>query len=904
MSSGAKWWKFDFHTHTPASNDYGKGKDHEELKKLTPEEWLLAHMKAEIDCVAVTDHNSGHWIDVLNATLKRMEQEKTDGYRPLYLFPGVEISVHGGIHLLAIFDLESKGEQITQLLGLSDYHGKYGETEECTKKTFSEVVDCIHKLNGIAIPAHVDQPCGLFKDCEGITLKQNLKSSGILAMQICNADYEKPAIYQELKLNFSEVGGSDSHHPEQIGKCFTWVKMEKPNLEALKLALHDGEDAILHSLKFTGEPNNIRKRYYIKNIEIKKASKAGRGKDPLQLNFSPWFSTIIGGRGSGKSSVLEFLRLVLNKELELPLSLQTQFEEFSKVSTSRGQTGMLLDDTEIRVEIVKDGREIALVWRKGKITEHVKNIEGNWEDFGESSDISQRFPIRLYSQKQLYELTRNPNELLQMIDKQFDKDKWLKERKNLESQWLTARRENRDLNNKLKYQKGLELNLKDTEAKLKLFEELGHIEILKDFQNISSVDESLELIKENIQSQVKDSNEINKKLGSISLPHIVQNTIDDGSREIITSKLSEWSSLINDLNTLLEKMNTFEKEFESTLIGIPWEVNKQPKLKKYEELIEKLSEAGETDPKAYTNLLIQKQEIKKELSTLEDIKINVGKQKDKISSIYTKITEHEVELRAMRKKVITKWNLKNDDLRIKLSEMDDSILAESNFRKLIRKEGITFARDICERNDMDDLKKGFIFDLYNMEPKNIWKSRMEAIKGLVNASPNYSKKFNDHIASLKESSPEDLDKLYIWFPEDLVSLNLRINGKEENIEVGSAGQRTAAMLSLLLSIDDTPLIIDQPEDDLDTRRITDLVVKGLRKLKNKQQIIVVTHNPNIPVNGSAEMIIHLNFARGMIQVKSSGALQEKEVRKAVCDVMEGGSEALNNRYFRIFKALE
>lgn len=63
---GARWWKFDFHSHTPASNDYGKGINQDQHKKITPKEWLLSFMRAEIDCVAITDHNSGGWIDLLS----------------------------------------------------------------------------------------------------------------------------------------------------------------------------------------------------------------------------------------------------------------------------------------------------------------------------------------------------------------------------------------------------------------------------------------------------------------------------------------------------------------------------------------------------------------------------------------------------------------------------------------------------------------------------------------------------------------------------------------------------------------------------------------------------------------------------------------------------------------------
>jgi ABC-type lipoprotein export system ATPase subunit len=108
----------------------------------------------------------------------------------------------------------------------------------------------------------------------------------------------------------------------------------------------------------------------------------------------------------------------------------------------------------------------------------------------------------------------------------------------------------------------------------------------------------------------------------------------------------------------------------------------------------------------------------------------------------------------------------------------------------------------------------------------------------------------------------------------------------------------------MLLLDDSPIIIDQPEEDLDTKRISDVVVTGIRDFKEKQQIIIVTHNPNIPVNGAAENIIQMKFAGGQILTSTSGALQRNEIRQAICDVMEGGKEALDKRYFRISRALE
>jgi hypothetical protein len=94
---GARWWKFGFHTHTPASKDTAAwqaaiGTPHE----LTPQTWLCKYIAAGIDCVAVIDHNTGEWIDKLKAAYSEMKREAdagapTVGFRELHLYPGVEI---------------------------------------------------------------------------------------------------------------------------------------------------------------------------------------------------------------------------------------------------------------------------------------------------------------------------------------------------------------------------------------------------------------------------------------------------------------------------------------------------------------------------------------------------------------------------------------------------------------------------------------------------------------------------------------------------------------------------------------------------------------------------------------------------------------------------------------------
>ena len=132
---------------------------------------------------------------------------------------------------------------------------------------------------------------------------------------------------------------------------------------------------------------------------------------------------------------------------------------------------------------------------------------------------------------------------------------------------------------------------------------------------------------------------------------------------------------------------------------------------------------------------------------------------------------------------------------------------------------------------------------------------------------------------------------------DAYVLELRLDdGSYRPLEELSGGQRVSVLLSLLLeTADDRPLVIDQPEDELDNRFLWETILPALKKLKGRRQIIVATHNPNIVVNGDADMVIQLEATaqRGYIAV--AGAIEEPEVRDAIVRTVDGGDEAFRLR---------
>jgi hypothetical protein len=111
----------------------------------------------------------------------------------------------------------------------------------------------------------------------------------------------------------------------------------------------------------------------------------------------------------------------------------------------------------------------------------------------------------------------------------------------------------------------------------------------------------------------------------------------------------------------------------------------------------------------------------------------------------------------------------------------------------------------------------------------------------------------------------------------------------------SEGQRNTVLLNLMLARGEGPIVIDQPEDELDSSFIYRTLVRDLRAAKSKRQLIVATHNANLPVNADAEQIYALEARDGRGKPRAQGGLDRKGVAEAVLDIMEGSEQAFKQR---------
>ena len=926
---GARWWKFDFHTHTPASEDYGKGPEQASLKQITPREWLLGFMRAGVDCVAITDHNSGEWIDDLKKALHEMSQESPLDFRPLYLFPGAEITANGGIHILAVLDDAKGSADVSTLLGAVGYHGVRGASDVAANSASIEVVKAISDAGGIPILAHVDGPSGAW-ELAGNTLASLLTLDNLFAMEVVDPGKTKPPLYYQNKLTWAEILGSDSHHPHgQAGPRFpgshyTWVKMSKPSLKGLRLALLDGGGFSIR--RSDDDPESFGPfappEHCIEAIEIKDAQYMGRGKS-ARFEFNPWLNALVGGRGTGKSTVIHAMRLAAGRERELenleeysePL---LTFKRFERVPKDRTDKGGLTKSTNIEWTMMRSGVRHRLYWRQDG---RDKTVE---EDVGEAkwqpSPITpEHFPVRMFSQGQIAALAgEDQRALLQVIDEAAGVATLQKDLEEARTEFYTVKARIRELEKKLDRRSDLTVEQRDVEHKLKRFEEMGHTIILTAYRRRNRQRTEANRQFETAEAAVGRIERAAEALQPEDLPDGLFNEISEEDRQvtaIMAALAIAVRTAAQDLRHVAERLRGSIEMQREELAGSEWQVAVESAANGYEALIETLRKEGVTDPSEYGRLVQERQRLDGELVRLDSVQEERDRLVEQSRSLLENVTEARRAVSHGRDRFLEKTLAHNEFVRIRsLKYGDDPRVIERSLRETLEAPD-HFEGDILVMEE-DQPVKGCVAELLDKLPEDSARRSLEMEEriGLIKrrihdagtGKSGFGGHFNNHLEAKYKKSPDVFDKVQTWFPEDglLVEYSRRGDGTDfRPIVQASAGQRSAAMLAFLLAYGDEPLVLDQPEDDLDNHLIYDLIVRQMRENKLRRQIIVVTHNPNIVVNGDAEMLHALDFRGGQCVVAQSGSLQEEAMREEICRIMEGGREAFERRYRRLGKEL-
>lgn len=920
---GSRWWKFDFHTHTPASRDTDAwqraiGTPDE----VTPDKWLLKYMDAGLDCVAVTDHNSGDWIDRLKTAYEQMklqadQNEAPGGFRELTLFPGVEVSINGGFHLLAIFDSSASTRTITDLLAAVGYQGTDGDSDGVTRKSAVEVVQAVLDAGGIPIPAHSDQDKGLLRvnadtrECalDANTVRQVMDVEDLLAVEWVDKTLPSPECVKREVARLARVLGSDCHSFQGNGvpgSRYTWIKMASPTLEGLRLALLDGNGiSVRRSDEGLFEPFKT-PAHFVTGIEIESARFMGNGT-PERLAFSPYYNALIGGRGTGKSTVVHAFRLAYRRDEDLRrLGDKTEpyrrFRSFSEVVKNRDGNGALRDNTEIRVQLMRDGVLTQLRWRRdgeGIVVEE-QGEDGDWHASASQAISGERFPVRIFSQGQIAAMAGESRQaLLDVIDEAAGVGELQRGFEEAKRTYFSQRARLREFDGKLDGRAELERKLSDLKHKIDALSQSHHEEVLKAHQQGLRQRREVDTTLEQLQATPDRIKSLTQDLLLDDWPDGIFQPEQDADalawRAEADGVLRESrEALARAARTLVEKVQALraDRRLED------WRQRVDKVQAEYQALQAALAEQGVTDPQAFDRLVRERQQLEGQWKQLDRMQHDREQLKTENIAQWQRVLDARTAITAGRSAFVTATLEANAFVRMEVAGFGfNARNIERNLRDLLDVHDDRFESDIL-RFDEGEPVEGLAFDLVSAGDRA---DVLADVKRRLIELDEVGGHFRNYLQR-KLEQPEFADHIRCWFPDDDLRIEYSRSGDGQGwsaITQGSQGQRSAALLAFLLAFGDEPLILDQPEDDLDNHLIYELIVRQIRENKRRRQLIIVTHNPNVVVNGDAEMVHAFGFSGGQCRVIERGALQEKAVRKEVCRVMEGGHEAFSRRWARL-----
>ena len=734
-----------------------------------------------------------------------------------------------------------------------------------------------------------------------------------------------------------------SHHSKQevhnrIGKCFTWLKADL-TFEGLKMVLKEPEERCCLVEKpdvISRVQNN--KTKYIRSISIRKTHDSDLHEawfDNITLSFNHGLVAIIGNKGNGKSALTDIVALLSNYRGDFSFLSKAKFRNpkdhkakhfegcltwedesstpFLKLSENAGEESLVRVKyipqdffervcNETNVSATSEfGRQL-----KDVIFSHVPPFERNNCDSldGLISYRTSEINISLDSLRaQLREINRNIVECEKQVSEEYRQD--VTKNLRIKEQELEVHKQNQSLEvdkpeTNLALQNTIEGLQEQVTALKEKIQSLDlerrnqnnrKIQIQKAFSKLDNFEREYEGFKDAwdqefglIELKASEIVELTFHKGKIEN---IRDTCEKKITEIeekISMESSQKEDLENQIKVKREELNEPEKKYqrylsdlnqwqsrEKEIVGSP---NEYGSIEYYKDLLEKSSK-----------------DVPIQLSNERNKRLNKSKE---IFRYIQNIADINKELyRPVQEFVDSNEAVKNDykltfEVSIVISRFDEKL-----FDYINQSVKGTFRGTAEGRNKMSELLEASDFDQ---------EIGFEVFLNEITERLEFEDKQTDKPIKIEKQlkSSKTLEDFYnfLFALEYLEpSYTLKLSGKE--IKQLSPGERGALLLIFYLLIDnsDIPIIIDQPEHNLDSESVYKLLLPCVRKAKKRRQVFMITHNPNLAVVCDAEQIIYseIDKENGNLVKYISGAIENPDIKQKVIDVLEGTLPAFNNR---------
>ena len=683
-----------------------------------------------------------------------------------------------------------------------------------------------------------------------------------------------------------------------LGEHTTWVKWAEPTAEALR-------QACLARATRISQQEPILPAIVIKSLEVSDSKFMG----PIDLEFNPAFNCLIGGRGTGKSTVLEYLRWGLCDQPPAESAADDLPDYQTKRQNLIANTLTLLDAV-VTVTFLLDGVPHA-VRRNAKTNETLLRIADGPFQLTTIETVQRLLPIQAYSQKQLSAVSVRDEELLRFVRAGVQDE--LNAFTQAESQLKdTIRTSYGALTSKRTAQKEIDklvLEIHSSEARITaLRSQLTGLSsqdaaVLKDQEGYSQEAACLTGIDGKVVRLQAMVAEFRRRVKGYA--DEVTSIEDTPNKALLTKYTESWKRLIIEVTALGGQLadavgseGTSSKEMSA--IKAEWTAANNAHATAYE---------------AAKGQATQHQSRLAEITQLEQRIAALKASLTKLNEDLTLLGSPESGFGQARRQWCDLYRRRGDLLEQRCTEL--TALSEGTIRAtLLRGQGLSTVQERFEGlltgtririKKVEDLcgqmiESGKTVEVWQQVLDELEKlAQHEAEEGLENNLPDTPLLLKagftpaDLVRITQQLSVEEWLDLALTTLEDIPSFQYRLReGEYIKFSDGSAGQQATALLRALLNQNGPPLIIDQPEEDLDNPVILE-IVQSIWTAKPKRQLIFSSHNANIVVNGDADLVICCDYRQAGDQsggrVKCQGAIDVETIRKEITIVMEGGKEA-------------
>lgn len=849
-----------------------------------------AHAKAIVDkaaaigvsVLAITDHN-----DVSGVPAFRSAAADTG----IHVFPGFELSSSEGVHILCIYPQDADDERLGRFLG------EFGITNttpssDLSNKSFTEILEKVREQGGVAVAAHVTNDSGLFKVLSGQPAIQSWQSEDLLAIQIPgpvedlpqgtrqivenkNADYRRTnAVDDELAI--AVINAGDIVKPEDLDdrSASCWIKMSEVSIEGLRQAFLDPGSRI----RLNHKAGMLESEEHAEMVAL---AWEGGFLDGAAVHFNPNLNVLVGGRGTGKSTVVESIRSVLALD-------------------AVGDEARTAHEGIVRY-VLKSGTKISLLVRahrpavrEYRIERTIPNPPLVRDDQGEVSNLSPKdvLPrVEVYGQHEISELTKSREKLTRLLDRFVERDESLPRRKaDLHRDLEKSRRSLIDARGELRQIEERLAALPGLEETLQRFREAGLEERLKEQSLLVREERVLSSIPERL-APFRECLESLKREIPIDRVFLSAKALEDlPGKEILARANEVFAQLDRDLERIAKELEQALQRADQgvAVIRVEWETRKKDVQAAYEKILRALQKSR-VDGEEFIKLRRQIEDLRPLRERQSLVRRAEKDHADRRRTLLAEWEDFKAEEFRRLDRAAKKVNQKlRDKVQVEVTAAGDreplfQILRDEvggrlseAIESLARVPALSLTQfvEACQAG-ADALNK--VYGIPPAQAERLAKAEPEVLMGI-----------------------QELDLP----PTTAIRLNTAPAGEPlawQTLEDLSTGQKATAVLLLLLLESDAPLIVDQPEDDLDNRFITEGVVPRMREEKQRRQFIFSTHNANIPVLGDAEMIVGLSASgeaehgHARIAPEHMGSIDAKPVRELVEEILEGGKEAFERR---------